>query len=402
MLNKIANTFYTSVFTAGIGFLILVITTHYLGSTGRGSIGLLMVNIGIAQIFCAIVGSATLVYMVPRYSLNGLLFLTTIWALASSIFISMLLAIFNKLSSDMFYHTAILSFLAAIIANNHKVLIARDEIIRYNFLRIFQSIANLLVIIFLINSLTFSKYISALYLSYALTSIASTVFVFKGFRAKRFENINEPLKIFIRMGTLNQFTNLIQLGNYRFSFYLLNAFSGIKTLGLFSLGINLIETVSIFQSSINTIHYGEVSRQKNDLDALKNNLKLVKLSLLGTLAIVICAALLPLKYYLIVFGSEFNQVKQIMLLLSPGVIALSAGAIIAHYFSGIGKVHYNTYSSSAGFLVIIVAGISLIPTYGIYGAAIANSLSYITTSGVIFWQYRKHLQNKSIFSSRID
>jgi O-antigen/teichoic acid export membrane protein len=77
------------------------------------------------------------------------------------------------------------------------------------------------------------------------------------------------------------------------------------------------------------------------------------------------------------FGSSFNKMDDVFLLLMPGLMALSLLALMAAYFAAINQIRRNLLISLAGLAVIIIADVLLIPPLGIYGAAIASSIGYL-------------------------
>jgi O-antigen/teichoic acid export membrane protein len=77
------------------------------------------------------------------------------------------------------------------------------------------------------------------------------------------------------------------------------------------------------------------------------------------------------------FGSSFDKMYDVFLLLLPGLIALSLLALMAAYFAAINQIKRNLQISLAGLIVIIITNLFLIPPYGIYGAAVSSSLGYI-------------------------
>jgi O-antigen/teichoic acid export membrane protein len=82
-------------------------------------------------------------------------------------------------------------------------------------------------------------------------------------------------------------------------------------------------------------------------------------------------------------------VKQIVLLLIPGVFFYNFYLITGHYFSGKGKYHINTVASAIGLIVTLVLSLILIPKYDFYGAAMAGTASFIATSAYAFWVFRR-------------
>jgi len=87
--------------------------------------------------------------------------------------------------------------------------------------------------------------------------------------------------------------------------------------------------------------------------------------------------IIPTRLYEFILGKDFTGIPQIMIFLFPGIVILSVAQILSPYFSGTGKIHINTIGSVIGLVVTIVTSLILIPSYGLIGAAISNTLSYI-------------------------
>jgi O-antigen/teichoic acid export membrane protein len=81
----------------------------------------------------------------------------------------------------------------------------------------------------------------------------------------------------------------------------------------------------------------------------------------------------------ILFGEEFRESVQCIGFLLIGVVPFCLSMAVSGYFAGTGRVRINLYSAILGFIVCMAADLLLIPSYGILGAAIASSISYIST-----------------------
>ena len=86
-----------------------------------------------------------------------------------------------------------------------------------------------------------------------------------------------------------------------------------------------------------------------------------------------------------------------MFFLLPGIVFLSVANILANYFSGKGSPEIGAYSSFIALIATIIFDFLLIPKYGIIGASIASSISYITCtfSFVYFFIRRTSLPVRS-------
>ena len=400
MLKKILSTYQASLIVALLSFTTVWLTVRYLGTTGRGEISLFLLNLSLVQIANSVVGSGPMIYLYNRHPFSNIILLTFLWSICSSVILSAILFMINMLSLDLLLSTIILSFLTSLLLNNYAILMAENRFFQYNLIRVLQSIFTILIFLILFyitKTASFHHYINALFVSYILTVTFSCLMVFKREKLVEIIDLKKTLLDFFKFGGLNQLSNLIQLGNYRATLYMLSKYVGLSATGVFSLALTLTEAVWMFRDSIVTNHHSYVSRQNNEQLAAKNNNKFMILSGLGTFFIVVAALLVPVNIYIKVFGIGFAQVKQILILLSPGIIALSVGSVISHYFSGIGKIKFNTLTSLAGLVVVVLSGLFLIPKYGINGAAIANCLSYITTGVLLLVIYFRKKRKSKIF-----
>jgi O-antigen/teichoic acid export membrane protein len=390
MLKKIISTYQSSLIIAVLSFTTVWLTVHYLGTIGRGQISLFLLNLSIVQIISSVVGSGSLVYLYSRHRLSNILLLTVGWAFICSVIAPIILLSIQMLPLQQLFSTVFLSFLTSILLNNYAILMARNQFFQYNLMRVLQAVLNILFFVaffYIFKKPQVQQYILAMYLSYSAVVLLSFWLVFKKEPLMPLDNLPKTLTDFLKFGGLNQLSNIIQLGNYRATLYMLSKYIGLGATGIFSLTLTLTEAVWMFKDSIVTNHHSYVAKQSNAQEASKNNNKFMIMSGLGTLAVITIALLMPLSVYTKVFGADFEVVKTLLFLLSPGIIALAIGAVVSHYFSGVGKIKYNTYTSFAGLIVVLISGFYLIPIYGIKGAAVANALSYCTTAALLLVIY---------------
>jgi O-antigen/teichoic acid export membrane protein len=94
-------------------------------------------------------------------------------------------------------------------------------------------------------------------------------------------------------------------------------------------------------------------------------------------------------------GGSFNKVSVLMLLLMPGVIALSILCLLSAYFAGINKVAVNVKGAFAGLAAVIILSSLAWHYYTIYVAALISSVSYCVCFIYAFSIFSK--QHKIVF-----
>ena len=78
------------------------------------------------------------------------------------------------------------------------------------------------------------------------------------------------------------------------------------------------------------------------------------------------------------FGETFNKMQIPMLIIIPGIFALSILVLLSAYFSGKGKIKINLHGAIIGLSVMIIGDFIFVPRYGIIAAAAISTLSYVS------------------------
>jgi len=103
--------------------------------------------------------------------------------------------------------------------------------------------------------------------------------------------------------------------------------------------------------------------------------------------LVLC--LIPNTVYSFLFGDDFIYTQNVIISLSLGIIALSCTTVISPFFSGTGNHKINTCAAFAGLFVTLIAGLLLIPHFGLIGAGLATSASYLVSLFFQIYLFRK-------------
>ncbi|MBS1639672.1 MAG: oligosaccharide flippase family protein [Bacteroidetes bacterium] len=75
-------------------------------------------------------------------------------------------------------------------------------------------------------------------------------------------------------------------------------------------------------------------------------------------------------------GNSFNTLYKVLLILIPGVLALSILSLLSAYFAGINKIKINISGAFSGLLTVLLLSIILLHWYNIYIAALISSIGY--------------------------
>lgn len=202
------------------------------------------------------------------------------------------------------------------------------------------------------------------------------------------KSVLNSFKQMFKLGGFNQLSHITGLLNARLSFYLLEKYHGSSALGIYSNGVSISEAIWLVSGSMAVVQYAKIANS-NDIDYSKNlSINLLKFSVFISFLIIIPLLALPSEFFVFIFGKGFDNINNVILYLAPGVIFYNYSLILGHFFSGNGQYHINTICNFFGLISTILFGFLLIPYYGIIGASISTSISYLISAVLIVYIFK--------------
>ena len=391
MFSRILTTTASRLIIALTNLGIVTVAARALGAEGMGTISLFILGISIILIVSALVGGSVLVYMASRYPVVQLISPAWAWALLVSAAGSFLLTWLELSPPEYAFDLFAISMLQSLFSINQNIQIGKEKILQYNLAAMAQSLILLISLIFLIHvagNADILSYITAMYISFSIAFIISFSGIIGYFTKARLFN-PEVIRETFRFGSYVQVAGILQLFNYRLSYYIIEKFFDRATLGVFSIGIQISESVWIISKSIALVQYSKVSNSKDDDYNVRITLEFIRFTFILTLMMLCALLLLPADFFVMIFRNDFRNVGEVILSISAGILAVSISLMFSHYFSGSGKPWHNTISSGIGLVFTVILGFVLIPTMGIVGAGITSSASYSAGMLYQFFIFRK-------------
>jgi O-antigen/teichoic acid export membrane protein len=165
--------------------------------------------------------------------------------------------------------------------------------------------------------------------------------------------------------------------HYRVDQLMIKEMLGVAHLGVYSIAVVLAEMLFLVPQSINSALLGKLY----NTDSVVTSRRLVSQTF--KLSLYVCAVLallgIPLSYLIPAFyGKAYSGAVFSTQILLVGAVFASAAKVSAQYFFSIGKPSIHLGATFATLALNIGLNFLFIPTYGIAGAAIASSISYVT------------------------
>lgn len=165
----------------------------------------------------------------------------------------------------------------------------------------------------------------------------------------------------------------------RVDFWILDYFKGEEALGIYALGVRIVQLFLILPTLLAGIILPSITSEEFHTEALEKILRI-----LNSVNLLIIAFMFVTSTWLIplIFGASFSASTIPLILLLPGMLFLSVQTLLASYFAGKGQLQVNVISTIFSLAAALTLDFILIPRWGAAGAAVASTVSY--TIGCIF------------------
>jgi stage V sporulation protein B len=402
-------TFIATIFVIALGIVTGSFTTHILSQTDRGVLAksaavialfLIMIDLGI--------GAANTYFIAKnKRDIGKILGCNVLIVLFECVLITLLFLfgrnsdfiaftfIFKRLSGLVLVLTLFTVPISSIKSALTNVLLGMEQYANYNKLNVlFQMFNFITIFIFLIR-----------YNSVSSVLIANMTAMFAIILCQIFLLLKQRIKISFSLNTLRnmlyygiraQFSNFVQYFTYSLDVLIIGYFLGDIPNALYGgVAVPLATMMWQIPGVIATIIYPSVSNS-DDKEYIKDITN--KTTRISIVAIVLCCIILALVSRPLVLayaGSSYvksggaNGAVLPLLLLIPGIAFFSISKILANSLAGMGRIDINLKISAIVCILTVVLDFTFIPIYGIIGASVVTSVTYICHAVLTLFFYKR-------------
>jgi O-antigen/teichoic acid export membrane protein len=178
-------------------------------------------------------------------------------------------------------------------------------------------------------------------------------------------------------GLKGHISNVLSFINYRIDIFIIAYFLDDIAVGLYSVAVLISERIWLVSQSVSSVLFARVANLSDDVERNKFTSLASRNTLLITFVGGLILALVSHWFINLFFGESYSQSVIPFLYLIPGVVIFSMSKVLANDFIGRGYPEINTYIAFVTALCNLGLNFWLIPKYGIKGAAIATTSSYL-------------------------
>ena len=406
MLKKIFGTFGTRILNALCGFVTLWFGSHYLGAEAWGIGGIVVLDVSILLIGVEFFAGPGLIFFTPRKSFRTLFMMSYIWNTLVVAFYALIIYLCSFIP-DIFEHhiefipegyhgmVLLLVFIYSLHNFNLTTMLGKERVGTNNILFIIQfmtQMSSMLFYIFILDIRNADAFIYSLLTGYTVGYICGLTQIWPYLKEKGSDPIWQTLKEMLRFGSIIQVSTLVSMLNRRLSFLIIKSFWGDAHVGVYNAATQVSESPKLIGLSIAMVQFSKISNLKDNDLAAKITIQLVKMATSLTAICVILICVIPTSVYSWLFTSDFASMRVVLVALAPGVVFMAAHMVFVHYFSGINMPKYDLYGALIGLAVTIPSLYILTPLFGMVGAGISVSLTYlsiVTHNWIIFKKMNK-------------
>lgn len=183
------------------------------------------------------------------------------------------------------------------------------------------------------------------------------------------------IKSLFSLSLINYISNTVQFLTYKMDFWFVNFYDGSKTLGVYSLAVNLAQLFWMLPNSVGAVLFPNAASMDHE-KSLHYTKMLCRIVFTITLVLGCVGGVMFAYFIPYLYGAQFSVSSKLFLVLLLGVLPFSIKIIIASYYGGIKKTNIDMIGSVFAFVICFLLDFLLIPNYGAMGAALASVFAY--------------------------
>tara|TARA_B100001741_G_C16547089_1_gene597331 strand:- start:1000 stop:2313 length:1314 start_codon:yes stop_codon:yes gene_type:complete len=373
------------------GLFAMIIIARVLGSSGQGqyTLAILLPNL-LYTLLNSGLSISTVFYIGQKkysdcqiYSTN--LFTSLLLSIAS-IFIGLIIIFFFKdyffesLTVKLLLYTLLIIPLLFTQKNLQTIFQGKEDFEKFNMIVILNQLGLLLFAILFVLLLDMGVFgaVLSFAMSQFLMLLASFYFLKVNYNLLLPSQVSmNYAKDSLIFGLKGHISNVLSFINYRIDIFIIAYFLDDIAVGLYSVAVLISERIWLVSQSVSSVLFARVANLSDDAERNKFTSLASRNTLLITFVGGLILALVSNWFINLFFGESYSQSVIPFLYLIPGVVIFSMSKVLANDFIGRGYPQINTYIAIVTALCNLGLNFWLIPKYGIKGAAIATTASYL-------------------------
>jgi len=368
-------------------FMLVMISTKIWGTTGRGYISLITADASILCVLTNLFAGGAFMYHINKIGVKKLFPFAIIWICCISLIGSFFIAWNQEVEWALVFAFTIAISLSSLL-NNYLL-----NQLRFGLVNLLTVAYNLLFVVstgYLLYwevSVNWTAYFWLNTVFLLAMSVIPLIQLLKETNIQ-FEFLSKrDVWAMFQYGWKNELSYFLQFLSYRVSYFFIFYYIGVKSLGIFGILVLIGESIWVISRSIATVQYATLLNTESEEESRIKTNRYALYSLCVTLVAIGFVFLIPESLIIELLNKDFAGFLSYFSVLAPGVLAIGVSTVFGHYFSARNKQWILVIKSFFGFIAALILTPVFIHYYGLWGAALAMSLSYCISSVILSWAY---------------
>ncbi len=368
------------------GFIISILLARLLGPEGKGIITAIFVfpllivslaDMGIRQSSAFYIGK-------KQYPLSDVISsISFLWLITSLISMTLVFVYFLIGPAERYSWVVLIIALGTVpiklIEQYAKgIMLGRNQISTINISQILRVTSNFLAVILLVWILDLGVLGAAL-VHIAFATVVSVYYIIKvlDYNKISFKPVKPIPKLLFFKGISFAVVLFVINLNYKIDIMILDWLVDPAEIGIYSVGVNFAELLWQIPAAVGMVLFAKSATTKNELDSVTRSTSILRTVMPIMLITAIILAVFSTLVIKIFYGPDFIEAGNILRLLLPGICFITISKILHPDLAARGYPLYALKVFVITLMLNIILNFLLIPYYGIHGAAIASTISYI-------------------------
>lgn len=383
--SKVIHAFISKAISAGVGALVVLITSKLLGAEVRGIISLLLLWSGMWIMLSDFVTGSTLINLSAQHATRPLALKALLWLL---ILCAISFAVQPFLFPNLFAFVTLHLFLMGLFNIQGGILIGKQKVTLRNYAFSSINVVTLAITVFFILSnsslpglatptatLSLKHYLIALISGWSFAVLLTLPAWFSGTTGK--VQTTPGLLQMAAFGSASQLGHLIQYGTMRLPFTFIPILYNLEVLGVISIAIIMAETIGIISASLGQILHAKIIQNPQHSIHIQTTQRYARISVYLTLPALVLAALIPSSVWTYLLKDEFAQITHYFIFFAPAMAFQSLSGILSHFFHAQNQFNTLIKANVIGLILSICCMFLFHFAFQIEGLLFGLTLGYL-------------------------
>ncbi|WP_316742784.1 flippase [Pedobacter antarcticus] len=412
-LKDLLSVFSSKAASLLLGLVTSILTARYLGPEGNGVIAALSIYPSLFMALGALGIQQSTTYFVGqnKYSVSDIYnSVLAIWLITSTLGISVSYLLIKYFAKENFSNDLIILAVIAIPFSLYTtytsgIFLGMQNIKEFNRINWIPALTNAILTFVLIGLFPFGVKGSMIAIFLGVFILTFIVFI----KIRKYTDVRIRfnwiiIKDLFKLGAIYAFTTLIASLNYKVDIILLEKWSNVYELGIYSKGAVLVELMWQVPVILSTIIFSRSAAAK---DSKLFSIKVCQLLRFTIIIIVGISVIFFIMSGFIIntlYGEKFAHSAEVIRMLIPGVMLMVLYKVLYMDMAGRGRPWMSMEAMIPAVILNVILNYFLVPKYGAVGSSIASTISYSLSAIVFVVRYSQYtgISLRSIFTYTAD